>query len=66
MASDVKKSPATVFRSGLNGVQKQFLKNWETGKELFSFVFKIMKISISFVTISFSKSNLFLMEFLFR
>ena len=66
MASDVKKSPATVFRSGLNGVQKQFLKNWETGKELFSFVFKIMKISISLVTISFSKSNLFLMEFLFK
>ena len=37
----------------------------ETGKELARFFSEIIKICISFVTISFSESNLFLMEFMF-
>ena len=44
-------------------VYKTFLL--ETGKELASFFSEIIKICISFVTISFSESNLFLMEFMF-
>ena len=58
--------PPFLFWSGLNGVQKTFIKNWEAGKKLSSFVSVIVERFISFVTIFLSKSNLFQIEFMFK
>ena len=55
-----------LFRSSLNGVQEPCIKNWEAGKESSNFISVIIKISISSAAIFLSKSNLFLMEFMFK
>ena len=54
------------FRSSLNGVQKPCNENWEAGKESSRFISVIIKMSISSATIFLSKSNFFLMEFIFK
>ena len=55
MASDLKKNSVTVFMlikyKWLNGVQKPFIKYWKTGKELSSFVYKIIIIIVSYLCI---------------
>ena len=58
--------PPFLFPSRLNGVHKPCIETWETGMESSSFVSVIIKISISSETIFLSKSNLFLMEFMFK
>ena len=58
-------SPPLLFRSSLNDVQKPCIKSWEEEKQSSSFVLVIIKISVYSVNIYLSKSNLFLLEFMF-
>ena len=58
-------SPPLLFRSSLNDVQKPCIKSWEEEKQSSSFVPVIIKISVYSVNIYLSKSNLFLLEFMF-
>ena len=58
--------PPFLFQSSLNGALKPSVSNCQTGKESSNFVSVIIKMSISSVNMVFIKSNLFLIEFMFK
>ena len=59
-------SPPFLFRSNLNGVPIPSTLTCETGKQSSYVVFVTVKMSVSFGSIGFIMSNLFLIELAFK